>query len=146
MEDHSCLLLDNWHTPDGRMVSPSLMELWGRWRGEKIRHYRQLYINHPEPIAFMPVAVDTSVVFMTILVAYCFWTLTVKPQLWLMRYQRNQINLDFFGQLVMLILRDQWGWFWLRYRSFGSLHRLICHLGLLYLYLVSFVLDVLHHS
>jgi hypothetical protein len=26
----------------------------------KIRHYRQLYINRPDPIAFMPVAVDTS--------------------------------------------------------------------------------------
>jgi hypothetical protein len=26
----------------------------------KIRHYRQLYINHPEPITFMPVAVDTT--------------------------------------------------------------------------------------
>jgi hypothetical protein len=26
----------------------------------KIRHYRQLYINHPDPIAFMPVTVDTS--------------------------------------------------------------------------------------
>ncbi len=26
----------------------------------KIRHYRQLYINHPDPITFMPVAVDTS--------------------------------------------------------------------------------------
>ena len=26
----------------------------------KIHHYRQLYINRPEPIAFMPVAVDTS--------------------------------------------------------------------------------------
>jgi hypothetical protein len=25
----------------------------------KIRHYRQLYINRPEPIAFMPVAADT---------------------------------------------------------------------------------------
>jgi hypothetical protein len=25
----------------------------------KIRHYRQLYINRPDPIAFMPVAVDT---------------------------------------------------------------------------------------
>jgi hypothetical protein len=25
----------------------------------KIRHYRQLYINRPEPIAFMPVTVDT---------------------------------------------------------------------------------------
>ena len=26
----------------------------------KIRHYRQLYINHPEPISFMPVVVDTA--------------------------------------------------------------------------------------
>ena len=26
----------------------------------KIRHYRQLYINRPEPIVFMPVAVDTA--------------------------------------------------------------------------------------
>ena len=26
----------------------------------KIRHYRQLYLNHPDPIAFMPLAVDTS--------------------------------------------------------------------------------------
>ena len=27
---------------------------------KKILHYRQLYIDHPEPIAFMSVAVDTS--------------------------------------------------------------------------------------
>ncbi len=26
----------------------------------KIRHYRQLYINRPEPIPFMPVVVDTT--------------------------------------------------------------------------------------
>ena len=26
----------------------------------KIRHYRQLYRNRPDPIAFLPVAVDTS--------------------------------------------------------------------------------------
>ena len=26
----------------------------------KIRHYRQLYINRPEPIVFIPVAVDTT--------------------------------------------------------------------------------------
>jgi hypothetical protein len=26
----------------------------------KIRHYRQFYINRPEPIAFMPVVVDTA--------------------------------------------------------------------------------------
>jgi hypothetical protein len=27
---------------------------------KKIIHYRQLYVDHPDPIAFMPVAVDTS--------------------------------------------------------------------------------------
>ncbi len=27
---------------------------------KKIIHYRQLYIDHPDPIAFMPVATDTS--------------------------------------------------------------------------------------
>jgi hypothetical protein len=26
----------------------------------KIRHYRQLYLNRPDPIAFLPVTVDTS--------------------------------------------------------------------------------------
>ncbi len=59
----------------------------------KIHHYRQLYMNHPEPIAFMPVTV-----------VHCFCTVTVKPRIWLMRYQRNQNNLDFFVQLVLLIL------------------------------------------
>jgi hypothetical protein len=33
-----------------------------------------------------------------------------------------------------------------RNRPCGSLYRLICHLGHLYHYRVSFVLDVLHHS
>ncbi len=27
---------------------------------KKILHYRQLYINRPEPIVFLPVAVDTT--------------------------------------------------------------------------------------
>ena len=63
-----------------------------------------------------------------------------------MRYQRNKNNLDFFAQLVLLILWGQWGWFWLRHRLCGSLYRLICHLGLLYHYRVSCGLDVLHHS
>ncbi len=77
----------------------------------KIRHYRQLYINHPEPIAFMSVASEKSAVDTAgrILVVYCFCTVTVKPRLCLMRYQRNQNNLDFFGQLALLILRGQWG-------------------------------------
>ncbi len=27
---------------------------------KKILHYRQLYINHPDPIVFLPAAVDTT--------------------------------------------------------------------------------------
>jgi hypothetical protein len=48
-------------------------------------------------------------VSMTILVGYFFCTLIGKPPLWLTRYRRNRINFDFFGWLVILILRDQWG-------------------------------------
>jgi hypothetical protein len=36
-------------------------------------------------------------------------TPTAKPRLWLMSYQRNQNNFDFFTQLALLILRGQWG-------------------------------------
>jgi hypothetical protein len=75
----------------------------------KIRHYRQWYINRPEPIAFMSVVVDTTGRIYRILVVYCFCTPTVKPRIWLMRYQRNQNNLDSFAQLDLLILRGQWG-------------------------------------
>jgi hypothetical protein len=44
---------------------------------------------------------------MMILVDYFFYTLTGKPQLKPMRYRKNGNNFDFFGRLVMLILRDQ---------------------------------------
>jgi len=47
----------------------------------KIRFYRQLYINHPEPISFMPVGVDTSAVFTMTFGRLLFYTLTVKPRL-----------------------------------------------------------------
>jgi hypothetical protein len=73
----------------------------------KIRHYRQMYLNRPDPIAFMPVAVDTSDRVYDDLVDYFFYMLTVKLQLWLMRYRKNRSNFDFFGRLVMIILRDQ---------------------------------------
>jgi hypothetical protein len=42
----------------------------------KIRHYRQLYINRPEPLAFIPVTVERLTVSMRILVVYCFCTPT----------------------------------------------------------------------
>ncbi len=42
---------DNAPDPDGALKTVARA---------KIRHYRQLYLNRPDPIAFMPVAVDTS--------------------------------------------------------------------------------------
>jgi len=62
------------HTRFGRSLVHSLGQLTHKRRSDgapepdgalravarkKIIHYRQLYINRPEPIAFMPVAVDT---------------------------------------------------------------------------------------
>ncbi len=41
---------DGAHEPDGTLRTVTRA---------KIRHYRQLYINHPEPISFMSVVVDT---------------------------------------------------------------------------------------
>ena len=43
--------------PDG---VPKQNESFVQRERKKILHYRQLYVDHPDPIAFMPVAVDTS--------------------------------------------------------------------------------------
>ena len=42
---------DNAPEPDGALKTVARA---------KIRHYRQVYLNRPDPIAFMPVVVDTS--------------------------------------------------------------------------------------
>ena len=89
---------DNAPEPDGALKTVTRA---------KIRHYRQLYLNRPDPIAFMPVAVDTSGRVYDDFSPYFFCTLTGKPQIWPMRYRKNRSNFDFFGRLVMLILRDQ---------------------------------------
>ena len=44
----------------------------------KILHYRQIYLNRPDPIAFMTVEVDTSVRIYDDLSVYYLSMLTVK--------------------------------------------------------------------
>jgi hypothetical protein len=45
----------------------------------KIIHYRQLYLNRPDPIVFMSVTVDTSGrIYDDFIVVCYFYTLTVK--------------------------------------------------------------------
>ncbi len=68
----------------------------------KIRHYRQLYINRPEPIAFMPVAVDTAGRiyddFSRLLFLHTHREAAALANEIL---ERNQNNLDFFAQLAL---------------------------------------------
>ena len=58
MDDQFYTLLDNSHTQGGRMVQPDgvLKEVVRA----KIIHYRQVYVNRPDPIVFMTLTVDTS--------------------------------------------------------------------------------------
>jgi hypothetical protein len=49
---------------------------------KKILHYRQLYIDRPEPIIFMPLVVDTSGrIYDDFFFVYCFYMSTVKHRL-----------------------------------------------------------------
>ena len=54
---HTMGQLTNIRRSDGAPEPDGVLKVVTR---KKIIHYRQLYIDHPEPIAFIPVAVDTS--------------------------------------------------------------------------------------
>jgi hypothetical protein len=36
------------------------MVLYGRWLGQRFLHYRQLYLNRPDPITLLPDTADTT--------------------------------------------------------------------------------------
>ena len=50
---HTCTLWANSQIPDVQMVILTQIRI-------KIRHYRNLYLNHPDPIVFIPLTVDTT--------------------------------------------------------------------------------------
>ena len=66
----------------------------------KIIHYRQLYLNRPDPIAFMPVAVDTSGRIYDDFSRLLLLHAHREDRPWLMNYRRNRINFVFFALLV----------------------------------------------
>ncbi len=74
----------------------------------KIRHYRQLYINRPDPMGFMPLDVDTSGRvyddFSRLLFLHAH-----REDSALSNEIPEESSSVFFGRLVMLILKDQWG-------------------------------------
>jgi hypothetical protein len=54
---HSIGQLTDTRRTDGAPESDGVLESVTR---AKIRHYRQVYLNRPDPIAFMSITVDTS--------------------------------------------------------------------------------------
>ncbi len=70
----------------------------------KIRHYRNLYLNRPDLMAFITLAVDTTGrLYEEFLRLMFLHTLTVKHRLWLMSCQRDRTSLDSFELLVSQI-------------------------------------------
>jgi hypothetical protein len=103
---HTTGQLTNTRSSDG---APELDGVLRKVDRKKILHYRQLYINRPDPIAFLPYVVDTTGRVCDDLVVYYSCTLTVKLRLWPTKYRRNRVNFASFVRLAMLILKGQWG-------------------------------------
>ena len=79
--------LDGDHDPDGA---------WKDVGRIKIQHYRNLYLNHPDPIVFIPLVVDTTVLLYDELFVTCSSTLTVQNRFLLMTWQRNRTSFASF--------------------------------------------------
>ncbi len=113
----------------------------------KIRHYRNVYLNHPDPIVVIPLTVDTSGHLYDE-----FWRidsslvlLTVK-RLCLMSCQRNRTSFVSLNLRVLLIWRVLLVWLCRKHRLGGLQSPWTSHLGLLYHTTSSFHSFVWSHT
>jgi hypothetical protein len=109
----------------------------------KIRHYRQLYINRPEPIAFMPVEVDTTGRIYEDFSRLLFLHAHREASVLANEIPEESEQFRFLRGSCFANIKGSVGLILPSHRLCGSLYRLICHLGLLYHYRVS---CGLHHS
>jgi hypothetical protein len=113
---------------------------------EKIRHYRQLYINRPEPITFIPVSVDTTGRIYEDFSRLLFLHAHREASALATEIPEESEQFRFLPATCFPNIKESVGLILAK----GSVIRisilLICHLGLLYHYRVSGGLDVLHHS
>jgi hypothetical protein len=76
---------------------------------KKIIHYHQLYIDRPDPIAFMPVAADTSDRIYDDFLRLLFLHAHREASAVANDIPEESVTSVFFALLVLLILRGQWG-------------------------------------
>ena len=114
---------------------------------KKIIHYRQLYIDRPEPIAFVPVAVDTSGRIYDDFLRLMFLHAHREASALANDIPAESGHFRFLRTACLANIKGSVGLILAKVSAMRiSIYRLICHLDLLYHYRVSFVLDVLHHS
>ena len=70
----------------------------------KIRHYRNLYLNHPDPIAFIPLAVDATGRMYDEFIRLLFYAHR-EASVCLMNCQRSRTSFAFFALRVSLTSR-----------------------------------------
>jgi hypothetical protein len=73
----------------------------------KIRHYRNLYLNHPGPIAFIPLAVDNTGRMYDEFIRLLFLHAHCEVSALVMNYQRSRTSFAFFTFRVSLTSRVQ---------------------------------------
>ncbi len=111
---HTAGQLTHTRRSDGAPESDGVLQKVMR---DKIRHHRQIYLNRPDPIAFMTVAVDTSGRVYDDFNRLLFLHAHGKNLLCLMNYRRNRINFVFF---VLLVLKGSVGSEGVSWFNFGE--------------------------
>jgi hypothetical protein len=84
---------------------------------KKILHYRQLYVDRPDPIAFIPVEVDTSDRIYDDFLRLSFLHVHREASASIERHTgRYPTTFVFFALCFYPILRGQWVCFWRKLR------------------------------
>jgi hypothetical protein len=111
----------------------------------KILHYHQLYINRPDPISFMSVVVDTSDHIYDDFSRSLFLHAHHEASTLTNEIPEESDQFCFLNTTSLSNLKGSVGLILKKTSTMRILYHLICRLGLLFHYRVSFVRDVLFH-
>ncbi len=141
---HTIGQLTNTRLTDGALEPDGVLKAVARG---KIRHYHQLYLNRPDPIAFLPVTVDTSDRVYDDFSRLLFLHAHREASVLTNELPEVSDQFLFLRAACLANLKGSMGLIqvWRKLRPWGFLYRSIWHLDILYHYRLSFVLGVPHH-
>jgi hypothetical protein len=113
---------------------------------KKILHYRQLYVDLPDPIAFMPVAVDTSGRIYEDFLRLLFLHAHREASALANDIPEESGHFRFLRAACLANIKGSVGLILVKASAMRIPYCLTCHLDPLYLHRVSFALGDLQHS